>query len=172
MHSLDDMGKMIKKALVALSIFSLLSCAWVFRPDHKPNMTEVIPELSGMKEPFKRIHSVYYLDGGTVGIQLIDQQDNEISFSLPAPLGGNDRYKELFKGALHYNEEGSQEISNPQETKARLAQILRSNPNFNQETDIALASMTGRLRDYLKIFYRLHITNSYENESYQVGGAQ
>jgi hypothetical protein len=160
------MIKKLKNLSALAGVVLALFLVWVFRPYEKPNMDEVIPELKEMEEPFKSILSSYYLDGGTVGILLVDSNDRILLLSLPAPAGEeDDQYKRLFIGAMHYSEEGAREVQEPHATKVRLAEILRANPEPDREIDIALAYATGRWSDFWRLIRRIYITKPYESNS-------
>jgi len=153
---------------VGLSLI-FLSAAWLFRPYEKADPDLVISELRDLEEPFQAVHTAYYLDGGSIGIWIIDNEGTELKMCLPAPLGEEDPYKRLFIGQLHYSEEGAREIMNSRDTILRVQEILRKNKNLNKFADIALAHSSGRLSDYLRIIRRAHITRVYPDPAENSG---
>ena len=73
-----------------------------------------------------------------------------------------DRYERLYYGAIHYTDEPSKEVLNPSETIVSLLQILREADGVDRERDIAVASASGRWRDYARILWRKFVSRPYE----------
>lgn len=134
----------------------LLICSlWIYRPYESYDSEQVIPEIRNLAFPLKSVKSSYFLDGGSLGIGIIDAKDSEILLCLPATMGApGDRYQRLFIGAGHYTSDGATEVTNPHHSKLRLLEILRSAPSINLYRDGVIATMSGRLRDRFKLLYR------------------
>ena len=143
------MPKMIRCGLVTLGVIVLVLLIWIFRPYSSPDSSSVSKYLSELEEPFQRVDAAYYLDGGSVDIRIVDARGRETDFCLRAALGdGERRYERLYYGALHYTEEPSSEIPQPSDTILRLLEIVRAAEGVSRDCDVAVASASGRWRDF------------------------
>ena len=159
------MRRRLKRIAGIAGVTCALFLMWVFRPYARPDASLVDPSLDGLREPFKEVLIAYYLDGGSYGIRLVDQAGKTLDLCVPAPLGEEgDQYQRVFVGALHYTEEGSREVTKPHHTKLRLADILRSHPGLDRDRDVALASISGRWRDFWRVIRRIYLFKSYERQ--------
>ena len=156
------MPKMIRRGLVPLGVIALVSLIWVFRPYSSPDLGAVSKELSELSEPYQSVDTAYYLDGGSVGIRVVDADGLEAVFCMRADLSdGGRRYERLYYGALHYSEESPSEIPQSLDTVLRLLEIMRSTDGVDRERDIAVASVSGRWSDFSKIFWRKFVSREY-----------
>lgn len=138
---------------------------FVFRPYARPDPKLVDPALAALQEPIKAIRTVYYLDGGSYGIRIIDRTGSQLDLCVPAPLGDkDDQYRRVFVGAMHYTDKGAKEVANPHNTKLRLEELMRSSPGSDRRRDVALAYLSGRWSDFWRVIRRSFIFKTYHEE--------
>ena len=156
------MSKMFRRVILVMGVFFLVVLTWIFRPYSSPNSEDVYLKLSELEEPFQTIERAYYLDGGSVGVRIVDSRGEEAIFSLRAELEGRERlYRRLYSGALHHTDASATEIPFSSDTVARLLEILRDSKEIEHDRDIAIASVSGRWRDYSRIFWRKFVSREY-----------
>jgi len=156
------MPKIIQRCLITFGVISALALLWIFRPYATPDPDAVSKHLSELQEPFQSVDTAYFLDGGSVGIRVVDAQGERADFCLRAAMGDGDRkYERLYFGALHYTDEPSAEILQPSETILRLLEVVRAADGEDRERDFAVASASGRWRDFSKIFWRKFVSREY-----------
>jgi len=129
---------------------------WIVRPCSSYDKSIIDERLTSLEEPFKSVGAGYYMDGGSVGIEIVDKNDTTLKIALPViDFGDNRSYEEIFFGACHHNnlEDGSIEVKNPAETKLMLQDILHRYSNNDQRIDIALCAIRGRAVDYIRLIY-------------------
>ena len=137
--------KIIRWALVLLSVLIVLAVAWDYRPYPAIDLAKVYPPLVALREPLV-IKTYYYADGGTVGIAITDAEQTELKFSFPSDYLEDSGYSKLFVGALHKQSQPMTEISPMEPTGEYLRQLLRSridDPNIA----LALSCLSDRARD-------------------------
>ena len=76
-----------RRDLSALCVIFLVASVWIFRPIHSPNTGAISTSLSELREPYQSIETSYFLDGGSVGIRIVDAGGREARFCVRADLG-------------------------------------------------------------------------------------
>lgn len=155
-----------KRAVGLILALAIVFLAFVFRPYEKPSSEKVDPALAALQEPIKNVYTIYYMDGGSYGIGIVDRNGTRLDLCVPAPLGeDDDQYQRVFTGAMHYTEKGAVEVENPYDTKLKLEELMRSGPGFDRRRDVAVAYFSGRWRDFWRVIVRSYILHSYEEEA-------
>lgn len=153
---------MIRRYLITLGVLLALALLWIFRPYASPDPYAVSKHLSELQEPFQRVDTAYFMEGGSLGIRIVDARGQEAAFCLRAAMGDGDRrYERLYYGALHYTDDQSSEISQPPHTILRLLEIVRAAEGVSRDRDVAVASISGRWRDFSKILWRNFVSREY-----------
>jgi hypothetical protein len=148
-------AKVIRRGLAALCVIFLVASILIFRPADSPNARAISMSLSELREPYQSVETSYFLDGGSVGIRIVDAGGREARFCVRADLGdGKQRYERLYHGALHYSDAAATEVAKPTETIMRLLEIMRSADGVDHERDFAVASVSGRWRDFAVMIWR------------------
>jgi hypothetical protein len=119
-----------------------------------------------LREPFTTVRAAYFLDGGSVGIEIVDRDGKRELFALPGGLEERRRYSRLFVGAVHDRREGALEIDAPEHTKLMLIDILATYPRLSPEHDLCLASLSRRPVDFVRYLVRRQLARG------QDGGTQ
>jgi|JI10StandDraft_1071094.scaffolds.fasta_scaffold04413_19 hypothetical protein len=123
--------------LLATAIF----CSWFFQPLPGYRMERVHPRLRALEEPYLRVESGVYFDGGSVGIEIVDATGAREQFALPAHLGVPNPYSRLYVGARHDSAPEAVEVYEPEDTKRRLIAILRDHLADNPANNSSFLSL-------------------------------
>jgi hypothetical protein len=114
---------------------------------------KVHPRLRTLQQPYKTVKTYYFMDGGSIGIRIIDRDGHQEDFAILALLGQPNPYTRVLVGGLHYRVPGAVELSEPEHTRRMLICILRDYPNRTPWDDANLASLRGYLKDDIKVLY-------------------
>jgi hypothetical protein len=122
----------------------------IFRPYANPELANVHPRIAAMAEPMTVIDVYFYIDGlDSCGFRFVDHSGKEAMIAVMDPGGRPkvfmDRLVELDQVA---------ELANAKDTVLRVEQILRRHPQQDKRVDTALARVSGRLSDRLRVLYR------------------
>jgi len=109
--------------------------------------------LRSLETPYRTVKAVQYLDGGSVGMEIVDRTGKKEQFAIPAHLGETNRYVRVFVGALHDRKAGAVEIAQPEHTKRMLFCILRDAPYRTPYEDACLMELRRYPADILRVLY-------------------
>jgi hypothetical protein len=126
---------------------------WFFRPLPRVDPARVDPRLSSLREPYLRVRAERYLDGGSVGIEILDANGQTGQFFLPAPMSidREEPHRRVFAGAMHYLRPGAVEIPDAEHTRRKLVHILNDYPGRTRDEDGINAILTGRPVEFVKV---------------------
>ncbi len=139
----------------------ILACAtfWFFRPLPSYDIQRVHPRLRALQQPYQDIKTHLYLDGGSVGIEIVDRNGQQEKFALPVKVTVNPvnerwttTYKQVYIGAILKADPGAIEIADPENTKWMIASILQAYPKRTYYDDVALAWLGRRPVDIMRCF--------------------
>ena len=115
---MKDTTKIISLALVG--IFATLLC-WVYRPYARPDMAKVHPRLTALIAPYQKVDVRYFMDGGSISIDITDAEGNDLQVAVPA----RELYESIYFDALYVGTNSSvTQIDSPQHTALRLQEII------------------------------------------------
>jgi hypothetical protein len=112
----------------------------------------VEPRLAALREPFRFVQTIHCLDGGTIGIDIVDAKGNREQFAIVCELGSDDCYERVFVGAYHHSQPGAAPVAHPAETKQQLIRILARYSGNDPYTDAALAKLRGWPTDWTRVW--------------------
>lgn len=135
------------------------SYLWIYRPFEKYNQADVLDSLQSLSGPYKEISTSHWMDGGSIGVYIIDSKGVIFEGCLLQP-----NYERFYYGASHPSKEGARELYNPEPTIQHIVHILRTNPNPSYFDDLATAKVSGRLRDTIRLMFRNVTKQSSEYE--------
>lgn len=101
---------------------------WFLRPSPNYDITHVEPRLKALQQPYQSVKFGYYMDGGSIGIEIVDHNGRREQFAIPSHLGDTNRYTKVFVGAMYDHKPNAVEITEPEHTKRMLIHILASMP--------------------------------------------
>ena len=88
------------------------------------------------------------MDGGSIGIEIVDRAGLKEQFAIPAHLGDTNRYNKVFVGAMHDRKPGAIEVTDSENTKRMLIKILGAAPGRTAHDDFCLMALRRRPSDY------------------------
>ena len=118
-------------------------------PDY--DISRVDARLRALQQPYRSVTTVYYLDGGSIGIAIVDRDGRREAFALPCDdLSDTNSYNKVFVGAAHANWAGATRIAEPEHTKRMLVCVLRDYPNRTPWDDYCLMQLRRRPVDFAR----------------------
>lgn len=146
--------RIIKYILWSILFAIIISILWIIRPCTSYDKSIIDKKLTSLEEPFKSVGSSYYLDGGSVGIEIIDNNNIVLKIALPV-IDFERSYEQIYFGTCHIgsSDEGIAEVKNSAETKLMLQDILHRYSKGNPQLVLGLCALRGRVIDYIKIIY-------------------
>ena len=126
----------MRQLVVAFAIV-LAACA----PSY--DQARVDPALSELREPYRAVTGDWYSDGGSVSIVVTDRDGRSGFFFISGRLGEPRRHERLFVGGVPGQSQDVREVTTPEPTKRRLAQILKAKPRRTRSEEVCLAALTG-----------------------------
>ena len=123
------------------------------RPPNAPDPALVEPRLVALREPFQRVKSFYYYDGGSIGLEIADADGKIEQFAIPSHLGSSIRYQRVFVGADYDSRPTAIEVENPEATKQALLVILSKYGKADPALDWATYCLTDGESASLKVLW-------------------
>ncbi len=91
------------------------------------------------------------MDGGSIGVHLVDSKGQAQSFALQVDAGAERSYSRLFAGATHSTKPGAVEIPFSIDTRRMLILWIDEHRNSADSSDLALLYLRGNVRDYAHV---------------------
>src|SRR5260221_9101537 len=116
---------MRRNLLIGAVVIVLGVTVWFFWSGGMFSMSRVDPSVRKLQEPFQLVWTDFWLDGGSVGIRIVDRDSRTVEFTLPVFIDSPrpPRYDRLFVGDVHFST-NVVEVPHPEETKRMLADIV------------------------------------------------
>jgi hypothetical protein len=146
---------MKKKVVIPILVVVLVLLLLLFWPFLRYDFSEVHPHVQALHQPYQRVTADYYLDGGSVGIEIIDRDGQKLDLAIPIYDGPGDTrtYHRLFVGARYFSHTDAVEVAFTEDTKRYLADVIgRHATGFDR--DCALLALRGSPRDYVDVYGR------------------
>ena len=94
------------------------------------------PRLSDLKQPYQKVDWGLCLDGGSIGIEIIDKDGRKEQFALPVHrTGSNADYPKLYVGTMWVSpmspDTKAVPVTNPAATIKRLFELIHYPPQTN-----------------------------------------
>ena len=143
---------MVLAIIIAIPILILV--IWSFWPLPNYDVNQVCPQLLSLQKPYQSVKTSLYLDGGSIGIEIIDRDGHHEQFALPCHDDDTNYtdYSRVFVGALWRHKNEAVEITNPEPTKFMLVEILKDYPNRNVYDDAGLFFLRRKPIDYARFW--------------------
>ncbi len=90
------------------------------------------------------------MDGGSIGIEIVDRDGRREQFAIPARLGDTNPHTKVFVGAMHDRKAGAIEVTDSEHTKRMLIQILAATPGRTPQDDFCLMQLRRRPSDFAR----------------------
>lgn len=137
-----------KGVVIGLLLGVLL--AWFLWPLPSYERAKVHASLQALAQPYRAVVTEYYMDGGSVGIQITDRNGRVMEYALPVSEDNPRRYEQVFFGAMWIKDRSKSpvEVKDPTETKKMLIRIIDRYSPRDANTGAALCALRGLPRDY------------------------
>lgn len=147
--------RIIKYILWSILFAIIVSILWIIRPCTSYDKSIIDKKLTSLEEPFKSVDVGYYMDGGSVSIEIVDKNNILLKIALPVIGIEDPSYEKVYFGVYHIDhlKEGGDEVDNPVETILMLQDILHRHSKGNPQLIVGLYALRGRVIDYIKLAY-------------------
>jgi hypothetical protein len=136
---------------VLIALFVLACLGVFFQPNPSYDLSKLHPRLRNLKTPYRSVSSDFYADGGSIGIGIVDQDDNKEYFFVSARDG------RMYFGVPAEDKTNQVEIIYHEHTKRMLICILSDAPHRTAYDDANLASLRRYPKDYIIVLlHRLY----------------
>jgi hypothetical protein len=154
---------MQKKHVIICGGLIVLACIafWFVRPSPSFVLSRVEPRLSSLQEPYQHVKTDFYLEGGSIGIEITDRDGKTEQFAIPAHLGETNRYTQVYVGAMHDSKPGAVLVSDSEQTKRMLIHVLEAMPQRAPSDEGCLMCLRRSPSDYVR-FLILKLTRAFE----------
>ena len=142
---------MRKKLVIAVSLLTILVAVVLLWPTAGYDISRVPPSLRELATPYQSVSTGYYLDGGSIGITIVDRDARRLELALPVSSEGGRTYPQLFIGATHSSKTGAVEVAFSADTRRMLISAIEHHQTAGDSSDIALVALRGAPRDYARI---------------------
>ena len=137
--------------VVLLSLAASLFIA--FQPDPRYDREKVHPRLLSLQQPYKTVRTYYFMDGGSIGIEIVDREGRKEQFAVLALMGEPNPYTRVLVGGLHHRAPGAVELHDPESTRRMLICVLSDYPNRKASDNANLARLRGYTKDSITLWY-------------------
>lgn len=133
--------------LVAMVIAALLLWFWP-----KYDLSQVHPRLRNLKRPYQYVDTAYFLDGGTVGVGIVDRDGQILRLCFPYGCNSRDEtiYDRMLLDTCYPDNPHAVEVPYTDDSKEYVAEIIARYCS-GDEAESALLVLRGSPRDYLII---------------------
>ncbi len=134
----------------------VLTAVWLW-PFSSYDLSRMHPSIRSLVRPYRSVTAEYYLDGGSVGIDITDQNGQRLQLAIPNYDGPGDKrtYHRLFIGATYASRTGAVEIAFTEDTKRCLADIIGRYATPGPDRDSAVIALRGSPLDYAEVHTRV-----------------
>jgi hypothetical protein len=145
----------MKKIVIATLATALVLLTLLFWPHLSFDFSRVHPRVQALQQPYQRVTADYYLDGGSVGIEIVDRDGQKLDLAIPIYDGPGDMrtYHRLYVGARYSSHTNAVEVVFTEDTKRYLADVI-GRYAMGPDRDSALLALRGSSRDYVDVYGR------------------
>src|SRR5258706_9701796 len=129
---------MRKTLIIVVCILVLALVTVLLWPTAGYDIARVHPSLRELTPPYQSVSTGYYLDGGSIGITIVDRDSRRLELALPVSAEHGKSYPRLFIGAKHISKTGAVEIAFSDDTRQMLISVVVQNGRPMVSCDCAL----------------------------------
>ena len=112
-----------------------------------------VPAGLPLQPPYARVDVGYYLDGGSVGLQVVEQSGQTNLLALPVGVSGGKRvYTNLVIGTIWVGRTNTPGMPLTDELRDYLAALIEHHGTPKGDAALALSDFRGAPKDYLRMF--------------------
>ena len=119
---------MRKRIVIVLASLMMVLIAILFLASPSYDVSSVHPSIRNLQQPYRLVTAHYYLDGGSIGLEITDRNGKKLQLVIPIYDGPGDKntYHRLFVGATDSRDKGAVEVPFTDYTR-RMIVPLREN---------------------------------------------
>ena len=156
---LGSLGRVtVVRKWIIIAVAGALICAAIFFWPSSFDLSRVHPSIRGLQKPYRSVTADYYLDGGSVGLDITDRDGQRLQLAIPVYDGPGDTrmHHRLFIGRTYVGQTrtGATEVAFTQDTKRYLADIIDRHATPGSDRDSAILTLRGSPRDRATIYTR------------------
>lgn len=146
---------MRRKAVISLVAVAVVVAGLLLWPFSRYDLSQVNPSIRSLRQPYQRVTADYYLDGGSIGIEIIDRDGQKVQLAIPIYDGPGDTltYHRLYLGARYSTHSNAVAVAFTEDTKRFLADVIGRHAT-GPDRDSALIALRGSPRDYVDVYGR------------------
>jgi hypothetical protein len=149
---------MRKTLIISLVFFAILAVACLLWPTASYDLNRVHPSLRQLATPYQSVGTSDCLDGGSIGVVIVDRDGRRLLLALPVSYQDGRKYPQLFIGATHTSKTGAVEVAFSEDTRRMLISVIEDHRSSAGDSDIALLSLRGAPRDHARLWSRAAVT--------------
>jgi hypothetical protein len=149
---------MRKTILLSLVFFAILAVACLLWPTASYDLNRVHPSLRQLATPYQSVGTGFFLDGGSIGVVIVDRDGRRLLLALPVSYQDGRKYPRLFVGATHTSKTGAVEVAFSDDTRRMLISVIEDHRSSPGDSDIALLSLRGAPRDHARLWSHAAVT--------------
>lgn len=139
-----------KLVIVSLIVISVVAVFVIIFKRPSYDLEKVHVDLRNLKEPFLSVDCMYFLDGGSIGMAVVDCDGKELKLAIPVDDNWErgDDYKRLFIGAAHKSDKRAAEVEFSEDTRIFISETARKYATSGEARDhflIALGTIGDRI---------------------------
>jgi hypothetical protein len=134
-------------------VAGVLFLAFQNGPTYDP--ARVNPRLRALQEPYKKVMTAYYLDGGSIAIEIVDRDGRDEVFFMPYSRKREEFYTRLWIGTIGSpHRPGAVVVAEPEHTIRMLTRILADYPKRSSWDDDNLMRLRGYPKDHIRVLWQ------------------
>jgi hypothetical protein len=138
-----------KRILLVVTVATICVATMLILPIPRLSAAGTHPSVQKLKRPFKQVDVEYYLDGGSIGIRVVDAVGVTNLFALPVMPDGKAVYERLVPGTMSVTRTNSlPSFSLDTRTRAYLCRVIEMEKPRSTDGIIGLIRLRGAPRDY------------------------
>jgi hypothetical protein len=149
---------MRKTLIVSIVCFAILAVAALLWPTASYDLNRVHPSLRQLATPYQSVSTGEYLDGGSIGVVIVDRDGRRLLLALPVSYEGGRKYRKLFVGATHTSKTGAVEVAFSDDTRRMLISVMEDHRSSPGDSDSALVSLRGAPRDHARLWSHVAVS--------------
>jgi hypothetical protein len=142
---------MRRKLVISGSFLVIMVAVLLLWPTAGYDISKVHSSLRQLATPYQSVSTGYYLDGGSIGITIVDREARKLELALPVSSEGGRRHPRLFIGATYASATSAVEVAYTADTRRMLITIVEEYRAPGSDTDITLVALRGAPRDYARL---------------------
>jgi len=149
---------MRKTLILSLVFFAIVVVAALLWPTASYDLNRVHPSLRQLATPYQSVSTSDYLDGGSIGVVIVDRDGRRLLLALPVSYQDGRKYPRLFMGATHTSKTGAVEVAFSEDTRRMLISVIERHGSSAGDSDIALLSLRGAPRDHARLWSHVAVS--------------